>query len=248
MPVRCDRIEPDPACDGQMPPNPGKTQEQIDQMTEKIGELRLYLADDHALFRQGLAALVSADPAIEVVGESGGGVDLLREVLDLAPDVVVLDISMPGLSGLDLCREITRRDKGIAVIILSMHDDEDFVARALQYGASGYVLKESAKEQFLAAVHAAARGEIYLGPGISRGAIQQIGRSADDPYERLTTREREILKLIAEGLTNNQIADRLGVAVKTVVTHRLNLMRKLDMHDQVALTKFAIRKGLITLD
>lgn len=211
-------------------------------------ELRLFLADDHALFRQGLTALVCEDPRIQVIGESGGGPGLLDEILAAAPDVVVLDISMPGLNGLDLCRELTRRQPDIAVVILSMHDDEEFVARALEYGASAYVLKESAKEQFLAAVQAAASGELYLGPGISRAAISQIGRGDRDGYEQLTTREREILKLIAEGRTNNQIARDLGIAVKTVITHRMNLMRKLDIHDQVTLTKFAIRKGLVMLD
>jgi len=207
----------------------------------------VFIADDHAMVREGLAALVARDPTITVVGQCGDGLKVVEQVLALKPNVVILDISMPGLNGLDVCRELTRKAKGSAVLILTMHDNEQFVARSLEYGASGYLLKEAAAEQLAEAVHAVARGELYLGPHIPKSALQRIGRSDGDPYEKLTTRERQVLQLIAEGKTNRQIAEELSVAVKTVDTHRSRLMRKLNIHDQTTLVKYALRKGIVVL-
>lgn len=209
--------------------------------------IRVFLADDHAMVREGLATLLNRQNGFEVVGQCGDGLSVLEAVLACQPDVVVLDISMPGLNGLDVCRELTRRDDGLAVLILSMHDDEQFIARALEYGAGGYVLKEAAANELPRAVTAVASGELFLGPGISPAVLDRISNSDADPYDKLTTRERQVLQLIAEGSTNRRIAEQLGLAVKTIDTHRMRLMRKLNIHDQTNLVKFAIRRGLVSL-
>ena len=206
-------------------------------------EIDVFLADDHAMVREGLAALLESDPAINVVGQCGEGLKVVEETLGCGPDVVVLDIMMPGMNGLDVLRELQQRDRAISVLILTMHDDQQFIAKALDYGASGYLLKEGAGDQLAAAVRAVARGELFLGPGIPKTAVELIGKA--DPYEKLTSRERQVLQLIAEGKTNRAIAEQLDLAVKTVDTHRSHLMRKLNIHDQTALVKFAIRRGIV---
>lgn len=200
------------------------------------------------MVREGLASLLADSAEFDVVGQCGNGLEVVSKILTCTPDVVVLDITMPGLNGLDICREVTRKAPKAAVLILSMHDNEQFVARALEYGARGYLLKESAGEQLSEALRAVARGRRYLGPGIRQEALDRTGGAADDPYNLLTTRERQVLQLIAEGRTNRKIAEELSVAVKTVDTHRMRLMRKLNIHDQTSLVKFAIRKGLVWLD
>jgi DNA-binding NarL/FixJ family response regulator len=209
------------------------------------GPVKVFLADDHAMVREGLAALVSSDPRFDVVGQCGDGLEVVRKVLQTKPDVVVLDITMPGLNGLDVCREMIRKSKGLAVLILTIHDDEEFIARALEEGASGYLLKEAAADQLLEALSVVARKEVYLGRGISRGVIERIASRRGDPYSRLTTRERQVMHLIAEGKTSRQIAQELGLAVKTVDTHRCRLMH---IHDQTGLVKFALRRGIVSLE
>ncbi len=208
--------------------------------------VRVFLADDHTLVRQGIAALIAKEPDIEVVGESGDGLEVLEQVEELRPDVVVLDITMPGLNGLDACRQITRKHKDTAVLVLTMHADEEYIVGALKSGASGYLLKEAAAEQLTQAVRAVSVGELFLGPGIPHNVLQRLADDKD-PYGLLTTRERQVLQQIAEGKTNRQVAESLGVSVKTVDTHRTRLMRKLGIHDQTTLVKFAIRKGIVTL-
>lgn len=199
------------------------------------------------MVREGLAAIVSKDPQVEVVGQCGNGLAVFDLVEKHRPDVILLDISMPGLNGLDSCRELTRRRTGGAVLILTMYNDDQFVARALENGASGYLLKEAAATQLLQAVHAVANGELYLGPGISKNVVTCISQGEKDPYNTLTTRERQVLHLVAEGKTNRKVAKELGLAVKTVDTHRTRLMRKLGIHNQTTLVKYALKKGLITL-
>ncbi|MBN1942515.1 MAG: response regulator transcription factor [Phycisphaerae bacterium] len=209
--------------------------------------IRVLLADDHAMVREGLAALVSDEPDIEIVGQCGNGLEVLPRVQELDPDVVVLDVTMPGLNGLDLCRDLTRRGDGLSVLMLTMHNDEGFVAQALESGATGYLLKESAADQLGPAIRRVAAGDLYLGPGIPRKVLERIGDGGDDPYQRLSSRERQVLQLIAEGRTNRKIAEMLGLATKTIDTHRTRLMRKLNIHDQTSLVKFAIRRGIISV-
>ena len=208
--------------------------------------ITVFLADDHTMVREGLAALVAKEPDFHVVGQCGEGLQVVEQVLELCPDVAILDIMMPGLNGLDVCRELTKKAKSLAVLILSMYEDEQFIARALEYGASGYLLKESAAQQLAEAIRAVSRGELYLGPGIPRTVLEHMSDN-QDPYETLTTRERQVLQCVAEGMTNRQIAEQLGLAVKTVDTHRMRLMRKLNIHDQTNLVKFAVRRGLVSL-
>jgi len=210
-------------------------------------EITVFIADDHEMVREGLAALVANDPNIRVVGHCGDGLAVVEQVQKLRPKVVILDITMPRLNGLDICRELSRKVNGTAVLILTMHDEEQFIARALENGASGYLVKEAAGGQLKEAVHAVAQGDLYLGPGISRNVLQLISTKNKDPYDSLTTRERQVLQLIAEGKTNRQIAEELNLAVKTIDTHRSNLMRKLGIHDQTNLVKYAIRKGIVRL-
>ncbi|MBS3734880.1 MAG: response regulator transcription factor [Phycisphaerae bacterium] len=210
------------------------------------GTIDVLLADDHRMVREGLATLLRRESDIRVVGECGDGLRVAEEVRRTEPDVAVLDIMMPRLNGLDACRELRRRDGSLAILILTMYDDEQFIARAFDYGASGYLLKEAVGQRLAEAVRAVARGEIYLGPGIPRDVVQRARDGESDPYEKLTTRERQVLHLIAEGKTNRQIAEELKLALKTIDTHRSHLMRKLDIHDQTNLVKFAIRRGLVS--
>jgi two-component system response regulator NreC len=209
--------------------------------------ISVFLADDHTVVRQALAEMIGRDERFTIVGQCGDGLSVAAQVLDAKPDVLVLDITMPGLNGLDICREVIRRNPDLAVLILSMHDEDEFVARALENGASGYLMKEADHDQLAKAIQTVARGQLYLAPSISRAVLQRIGRSSEDPYEALTTREREVLQLIAEGKTNRAVAAALGLAVKTIDTHRSRLMRKLGIHDQTTLVKYAIRRGIVNL-
>jgi DNA-binding NarL/FixJ family response regulator len=199
------------------------------------------------MVRQALAEMIAKEPDFEVVGQCGDGLRVIDQVLAVQPDILILDIGMSGLNGLDICREVTRRLRNLLVLILSMHDDEEFVVRALENGAAGYLTKDANNEQLIEALRAVSRGEIYLAPGLGKDVLSRIGHGRSDPYESLTTRERQVLQLIAEGRTNRDIADALGLAVKTVDTHRTRLMRKLSIHDQTTLVKFALRKGIIRL-
>lgn len=210
--------------------------------------ISVFLADDHTVVRQALAEMIDKDASFTVVGQCGDGLRVTQEVLRVKPDVLVLDVTMPGLNGLDICRELVRKMQDLAVLILSMHDDEEFIARGLENGACGYLLKEADNHQLIEALKTVARGEVYLAPGISRKVLQRIGHNADDPYRFLTTRERQVLQLIAEGKTNREVAESLNLAVKTVDTHRTRLMKKLDIHDQTSLVKYALRKGIVSLE
>jgi len=214
-------------------------------MTNKIG---VYIADDHAILREGLAALVARESDIHIVGQTGDGLAVVGQVADLRPDVAVVDIGMPGLNGLDVCRELTRKVKQTAVLILTMESDEEFIVAALENGAAGYLTKDAASQQLSEAIRAVARGELYLAPGLSSKILARLGSRGSDPYDALTTRERQVLQMIAESKTNRQIADSLDIAIKTVDTHRTRLMKKLDIHDQTSLVKFAIRKGIIRVN
>ena len=208
--------------------------------------IRVFLADDHMMVREGLASLLAKDDDMDIVGQAGHGLQIVTQAAACEPHVVVLDISLPGLNGLDVCRELARKAPHSQVLMLSMHDNEQFVVRAFEYGASGYLLKESAAQQLAEAVRTVARGDLYLDPGINRAVLERTAPD-DDGYNQLTTRERQVLQLIAEGRTSREIATTLGVTVKTIETHRMHLMRKLDIHGQTNLVKFVIRKGLISL-
>jgi len=207
--------------------------------------IRIVLADDHALVRAGIRALVQSVREFEVVGEAGDGREALQLAKTLQPDVMLLDVAMPELNGLDAIPRILKQNPKIAVIVLSMHASREYVLRAVQAGAAGYVLKNAAVDELENAIRAVARGNKYLTPAISAQIIEGVG---NDALESLTQRQREILQLIAEGRTTRQIAEVLHISVKTVETHRTVLMKRLDLHDVAGLVRYAIRVGLVTVE
>lgn len=211
--------------------------------------IRVVLADDHALVRAGIRSLLTAITGVEVVAEAGDGYEVVQLVDSLQPRLVLMDISMPGLNGLEATARIVKSHPRTAVIILSMHATEEYALQALRAGASGYLLKDAAPAELELAIAAVARGETYLSPAMSRHLITDYWRRVVDqvdPLERLTSRHREVLQLIAEGRTTKDIAAKLEVSVKTIETHRAHLMDRLDIHDIPGLVRFAIRVGLIT--
>lgn len=213
--------------------------------------VRILLADDHHLVRTGLRALLQSLPDIEVVGETGDGREAIELVRTRAPNIVLMDIAMPGLNGLDATARVVGEFPQTRVIILSMHASEEYVKQALRAGATGYLLKNAAPEELGLAIQAVTRGETWLSPAISRLVVEEyLGARGDDtgPLAQLTPRQREILQLITEGKTTKQIAAALAVSVKTVETHRAQLMERLGIHDVAGLVRYAIRHGLVQID
>ncbi|MEJ5314953.1 MAG: response regulator transcription factor [Anaerolinea sp.] len=206
--------------------------------------IRILLADDHALVRRGIRLLLETDPNLCVVGESASGEETLEQLRQFHPDVLLLDISMPGITGLEILTTVLEISPSTAVIMLSMYKDEEYIARALQAGARGYLWKDVPDEELIRAIRTAVAGEVYLPPGVPMERIQEVIR-AQPPVERLTAREKEVLTLLASGCTTQAIALALGISPKTVETHRGNLMKKLDLYDIASLTRFALRHGLI---
>jgi two-component system, NarL family, response regulator NreC len=209
----------------------------------------IVLADDHRIVRQGLRALLSAEADFSVVGEADDGREALKVVGSLNPDVLVLDLMMPGLNGLEVARQVHKNSPKVGIVVLSMHDDEGFVLEALANGVSAYVLKDSNSSDLVLAVREVAAGRRYLSPPLSDRAIETYQQMAKigtmDKHETLTTREREVLQLSAEGHTNSEIAARLGISPRTAETHRSRLMHKLGLHSQADLIRYALRRGII---
>lgn len=211
--------------------------------------IRILLADDHDLVRAGIRSLVQSVEGIEVVAEAGDGREALRLVKTHQPDVVVMDIAMPGLNGLDATARIVKAFPKAAVIILSMHATREYVLEALQAGASGYVLKNAAVDELETAIRTVARGGKYLTPSVSGQIVAGVtGAPETSPAAALTQRQREILQLIAEGRSTREIGDLLHISVKTVETHRAQLMDRLGIYDVAGLVRYAIRAGLVTPD
>ena len=212
-------------------------------------QIRVLLADDHTLVRAGLRGLLQRVAGVEVVGEAEDGHEALRQFADLHPDVVLLDIGMPGLNGLDAAAQLIHLDPRARILILSMHSAEEYVVRALRAGCAGYLLKRSAVTELEIAVRAVARGDTYLSPKVSKQVVDEYvvrtGGSAD-PLDALTPRQREILQLVAEGNTSKEIAERLQLSLKTVEAHRAQIMERLHIDDVTGLVRFAVRVGLIT--
>lgn len=209
--------------------------------------LRVLLADDHAILREGVRLLLEIQPDITVVGEASTGEETIALARQLRPDVVVMDIAMPGLNGLEATRHLRADLPAIQVVVLTMHADGEYVTEVVQAGAAGYVLKQAAAQELVRALRAVRAGEAYLHPAATRALIGDYRRRCDDgPGDSLTPREREVLRLVALGLSNRAIANALGISIKTVEAHRANLMSKLDMHDRTELVRYAIRIGLIS--
>jgi DNA-binding NarL/FixJ family response regulator len=213
--------------------------------------IRVLLADDHALVRAGFRALLQSLGDIEVVAEASDGNDALRLIEVHQPGLVLLDIAMPGLSGLEIAARIAHDFPNVRVIILSMYANEEYVLQALRVGAAGYLLKDAGTSELELAVKAVARGESYLSPAVSRHVIEDYVRrvsSQPSSLDRLTLRQREVLQLIAKGYTTKEIAQTLNISVKTVETHRAQLMKELDIHDVAGLVRYSIRVGLVVPD
>ena len=215
-------------------------------------KIRILVADDHTLIRQGIVALLNAQQDMEVVGEAEEGQEAVQEASKVLPDIVLMDIGMPGVNGLDATKEIKKRFSEVQVLMLTMHDREDYLVQALRAGASGYVLKGAGIHDLLSAIRIVHKGEAYCSPGITKKLLADYLRrvESDDEEERvsfdgLTEREREVLRLIAEGKTIPEIAATLSLSPYTVQAHRDHIMEKLDLHRKAELIKYAIRKGLL---
>jgi two-component system response regulator NreC len=214
--------------------------------------ITLVLADDHHVVRQGLRALLEAEPDLQVIGEAADGLETVRLVVNLRPDILVLDLMMGGISGLEVARQVSKRSPKTGVVILSMYGNEAYVLEALKAGAKAYVLKESTAGELVKAVRAAVAGRRYLSSSLSERAIEAyVEKSKEtvlDPYDTLTTREREVLHLAAQGRTNADMATRLFISRRTVEVHRANVMRKLGLRTQAQLISYAIRRGILPPD
>lgn len=218
-----------------------------------MNKTRIFLADDHAILREGLRYILGSVPGYEVTGESGDGREALGMIEKLKPDIAIIDISMPGMTGIEISRQIKKYVPETRVIILSRHDNEEYVSELLRLGVNGYVLKDNAGDDLLRAVAEVAKGNIYLSPRITRkivtdyiapGLREGAGRQ-DSQFTALSIREREILKLVAEGRSNAEIASTLWISDKTVKVHRSNIMKKLDIHKVADLVKYAVKNGLV---
>jgi len=221
------------------PPEPGATR-----------RTRIVAVDDHAVVLEGLVSLLRSQPDLEVVGQATSGRAALEEIRRVRPDVALLDISMPEMTGLEVARCLTEEMPGVRILILTMHDEEAFFFEALHAGASGYVLKGAGRDELLSAVATVAEGGVYIPPQLAKGLVREALRSQppngeDEGADPLTERERDVLRLIAEGFTNKEIADRLILSPNTVKTHRLRLYQKLHLHSRGELVAFARRKGIL---
>ncbi len=213
-------------------------------------KIRILLADDHTILRAGLRMMLNAQPDFEVVGEAQDGRQAIQEAQKLQPDVILMDITMPDMNGIEATRQIKKLLPETKVLVLTMHEHDEYVFQALRAGASGYMLKEAADTDLISALRVIQNGQFYLSPtaqSVMVGDYLQRVRTGEekDSYSSLTEREREILKLVAEGYTNNQIAERLIISPKTVDTHRTHVMDKLNLHSRAELVKYAMRRGLL---
>jgi two-component system, NarL family, response regulator NreC len=207
--------------------------------------IRILLVDDHAVVRQGFRMILGAQPDMEIVGEAGNGREAISQAAELQPDVVVMDVAMPELNGIEATRRIAESSPRARVLALSMHKDSVYVREILRAGAKGYLLKESIDVDLLTAVRAVAKGDGYLSPAVSEAVLTDYRKHVTDPLDLLSSREREVLQLIAEGKTNKEIAGSLNLSVYTVDAHRDRIMEKLNLHSAGELVRFAVRKGLI---
>jgi two-component system response regulator NreC len=213
-------------------------------------KLKVLIADDHGVVRKGLRLLLEQYPEIEVAGEAANGREVVRLATELKPDVVLMDVAMPLLNGIDAAEQIRKNDDKIGVIMLTMHADEGYLLRALNAGVRGYLLKESAEDDLLRAVKAVSQGKPFFSPAITHTLLEDYMRvlkqeGLSDSFELLTLREREVLQLLAEGKTNKEVASILDVSQYTVESHRTNLMQKLDLHNTAEIVLYAVRKNLV---
>ncbi len=214
-------------------------------------KIRIVIADDHAILREGIRALLQLQPDMEVVGEASNGTEAIEQVGKLDPDVLLMDIAMPGLGGIEAALELRKQGRRTKILILSQYEDREYVRRLLKAGVSGYVLKKSAGAELANAIRAVHRGGLVLDPEVARTAMEEANPAAPgaaDPYDALTDREKQVLKLVAEGKSNKEVAEVLGISVKTAMSHREHVMEKLGVHNRTELVRFAIKRGVIRVD
>ena len=215
--------------------------------------IKVLLAEDHTIVRKGIRSLLDGEADIEVVGEADNGREAIAGVEALQPDIVLMDHTMPILNGLEATRQIVKRFPAVKVLILTMHTNEEYIFEFLQAGASGYLVKQTAPTELVTAIHAVYRGDSFLSPSISKTVISGFVRQSEalggeDGYDLLTDREHEILQLITEGYSTKEVAEQLHISAKTVATHKVHIMEKLNIHSMTELVKYAIRKGVISLE
>jgi two-component system, NarL family, response regulator NreC len=213
--------------------------------------IRILVVDDHAILREGVRALLQLHADFEVVGEASNGMEAIEAVARLDPDVVLMDIAMPGLGGIEAALEMKKQGRRARILILSQYEDREYVRRLLKAGVAGYVLKKSAGAELANAIRAVHRGGLVLDPEVARTAMEEANPATPgeaDPYEALTDREKQVLKLVADGRSNKEVAEVLGISVKTAMSHREHVMEKLGVHNRTELVRFALKKGVIRVD
>ncbi len=214
-----------------------------------MDKIKILLVDDHAVMRDGIRALLGLQDDIEIVGEASEGKEAIEKAGELAPDVIIMDIAMPGMDGLEATRRIKKKNPKMKVLVLTQHDNREYIVSAIKAGTAGYVPKKALGSDLVSAIRTVYMGDSFLYPSAAAMLIKDYLRQTDeDPYDRLTAREREILKLIADGHTSREIAEKLLVSLKTVLGHRTKIMDKLDIHNRTELIKYTMRKGLVSMD
>jgi DNA-binding NarL/FixJ family response regulator len=217
-----------------------------------MSKIRVLIADDHALVREGISALLRFFDDIEVIGEASDGIEAIERARELKPDIILMDIGMPRLGGLEATIELRKTDPDIKIIILTQYEDREYISRFLKAGVSGYLLKKAVGSELVSALRTVHKGEFYLFSSLAADVVagylgKNRGGAEEDPYEKLTDREKQVLKLIAEGHSHKEIAGCLNISVKTVIAHQTNISEKLNIHNRMGLAKFAILKGIIKL-
>jgi two-component system response regulator NreC len=218
-----------------------------------MSKIKVIIADDHTILREGLKTLLEISDIIEVAGQAANGKEAIDLVSEKMPDVAIMDIAMPVMDGIEATRRITKTYPGVKVIVLSQHDNREYILSSIKAGASGYILKKAVSSEIISGIEAVHEGGYFFYPSVAKvvveGYLQQLKNpQAEDDYEKLSDREREILRLIAEGYSSNDISQRLFISVKTVLGHRTNIMAKLNIHNRTELVKYALRKGMIATD
>ncbi|MFC1988364.1 response regulator [Chloroflexota bacterium] len=221
-------------------------------MTGKMNNLRILIVDDHGIVRAGIRSLLEGQPDVEVVGEAASGEEAIEKALEFRPDLVLMDIAMPGMNGIEATQRIKRELPDVSVLVLSMHDDEEFFFPVLRAGASGYILKEAEPQELLYAIHTVHQGHVFLSPAVAASLLEDFvatsPESAEEGYGTLTRREKQVLRMAASGQTNREMAESLFLSMRTVEKYRQAVMHKLGLSRREDLTKYAIRRGLIEFE